>query len=321
MNRPFVEKLRIQNYGCVNDATFSFTPLHALIGPNDSGKSTVLRALQTLAEAPNDFSATSRQLLGRATLKLELSNAAGEWGVSLQSGISPWPPFAPEVVRSALGNADLLRLDPDFLRAPRPLIPEGVRLQFADGRGSGLSALYDALIVRNLPRYMALNAELSRLFPTVQSIQLTNPTDRTKAIGIKLHDDTVVPADLMSEGMLYYLAFAILPYLETSPLLLIEEPENGLHPARIREVMSVLRAISEKTQVILATHSPLVINELQPNEVTVVTRSREGGTKGTLMKDTANFDERAKIYALGELWLSYANGEDEAPLLDGGARP
>src|SRR4051812_24131284 len=48
MDRPYVEELCIQNYGCIRDATFRFTPLHALIGPNDSGKSTVLRALLTL---------------------------------------------------------------------------------------------------------------------------------------------------------------------------------------------------------------------------------------------------------------------------------
>ena len=49
MKRPFVEELRVQNYGPIQDATFKLTPLHALIGPNDSGKSTVLRALRTLA--------------------------------------------------------------------------------------------------------------------------------------------------------------------------------------------------------------------------------------------------------------------------------
>jgi hypothetical protein len=72
--------------------------------------------------------------------------------------------------------------------------------------------------------------------------------------------------------------------------------------------------------VIIATHSPLVVNELRPDEVTVVTRSRETGTKATLIKDTPSFEERSKVYALGELWLSYANGEDEAPLLQGGPR-
>jgi predicted ATPase len=85
--------------------------------------------------------------------------------------------------------------------------------------------------------------------------------------------------------------------------------------------MRILRAISEKTQIILATHSPLVLNEMQPDEVTVLARSPQHGTKATLMKDTANFDERFKAYALGELWLSYANGEDEAPLILGGPRP
>lgn len=48
MERPYVEELRIQSYGCIRDATFRLTPLHALIGPNDSGKSTVLRALRTV---------------------------------------------------------------------------------------------------------------------------------------------------------------------------------------------------------------------------------------------------------------------------------
>ena len=48
LNRPHVEKLRVQNFGRIRDAEIQLTPLHALIGPNDSGKSTVLRALRTL---------------------------------------------------------------------------------------------------------------------------------------------------------------------------------------------------------------------------------------------------------------------------------
>ena len=44
-----IQKLDIENYGCIKKATFALTPLHALIGPNDSGKSTTLRALRTVA--------------------------------------------------------------------------------------------------------------------------------------------------------------------------------------------------------------------------------------------------------------------------------
>jgi predicted ATPase len=106
-----------------------------------------------------------------------------------------------------------------------------------------------------------------------------------------------------------------------SALILIDEPENGLHPARIAEVMNVLREVSKSRQVLLATHSPLVVNELAPDEVSIVKRTAAEGTTTTVIKDTPNFADRAKVYALGELWVSYANGTDEAPLLQGGARP
>jgi len=321
MDRPYVEELRIQSYGCIQDATFRFTPLHALIGPNDSGKSTVLRALLTFAGFASGgvtqaLDAALRANTGEATLRLTASRTSCEFS-SRRGFVGA---LAPSVVAATKGT-QLLRLDPDFLRAARRLIPDGQPLRFADERGTGLPALYDALVVRDLPGYLNLNADLTRLFPDVKSIQLANPSDVTKAMGVKLRGDKFVPAELLSEGLLYYLAFAILPYLDPTPLLLIEEPENGLHPARIAEVMRILRVISEKTQIILATHSPLVVNELRAEEVTVVTRSREQGTKATLMKDTPNFEERSKVYALGELWLSYANGEDEAPLLQGGPRP
>ena len=153
------------------------------------------------------------------------------------------------------------------------------------------------------------------LFPTVKALRLENTTNATKMLGLTLHDGTIVGPAHMSEGMLYWLAFAIIEHLSPIELLLIEEPENGLHPSRIREVMRILRKISEKTQVVLATHSPLVINELQPEEVTIVTRTPERGTICTPIAKTKDFAERAGIYALGELWLSFADGNLEEDLV------
>jgi hypothetical protein len=68
----------------------------------------------------------------------------------------------------------------------------------------------------------------------------------------------------------------------------------------------------------MATHSPLIINELKPEEVTIVTRTPEAGTICTPMTATKNFAERSKIYALGELWLSYADGDLERELVGTG---
>lgn len=135
---------------------------------------------------------------------------------------------------------------------------------------------------------------------------------------IELNDGTIVGSNELSEGLLYYLAFAALPYLKPVSVLLLEEPENGLHPSRIEDVMRVVRAFSKSsgTQVLMATHSPLVINCLEPDEVTVVTRpDLETGTVVTPIRETPDFDKRHSVYALGELWLSFADGTVEAPLL------
>src|SRR5262245_52148267 len=44
----FIQRLTVKNYGCIKDITATLTPLHAFIGPNDGGKSTLLRAVRTL---------------------------------------------------------------------------------------------------------------------------------------------------------------------------------------------------------------------------------------------------------------------------------
>lgn len=347
MDRPFIEKLRIQGYGCIRDATLRLTPLHALIGPNDSGRSTVLRALRTLsllATSERGDSAEERALLDvilqqksdavsfavssrGATWTTEYRNGERRESVDLDgerhaetgvTGLWGRTRFAPgngaEAPFSAVQGSYLVRLDPDAMRAATPLIPDGAPLRFQDDRGTGLAAIYDAIVTRDLSVYMAINDQLRRLFAPVKSLGLKNPTGGTKAIGVQLQDGTFVPAQQMSEGMLYFLAFAALPHLEPTSLLLIEEPENGLHPARIAEVMRILRDVSGTMQVVLATHSPLVINELEGHEVTVLTRTVEEGTRARLLSETFNYEERSKIYANGELWLSYSNGEDERDL-------
>jgi predicted ATPase len=44
MTRPFIRRLSVRGYGCIEREDFVLSPIHAFIGPNDSGKSTVLRA-------------------------------------------------------------------------------------------------------------------------------------------------------------------------------------------------------------------------------------------------------------------------------------
>jgi len=361
MNRRFVDTFYARNYGCIRDLQIELTPLHALIGPNDSGKSTVLAALRTLTLlAARNSPDLQTPEAGALRSKLEARLADGETWIAAKSGGTTWrvrlgagQPWQEELfdgamveghnkaqshvstdtgsmlitgpdakpLAPAVAGSFLLRLDPDALRQQAPLIPDGRPLRLVDARGTGLPGIYDAILARNMAAFLAISKKLSELFPAVESLSLKNPTTSTKALGVKLKDGTFVPAEAMSEGLLYYLAFATLPYLEPVAMVLVEEPENGLHPARIAEVMRVLREVSTTTQVIIATHSPLVVNELQPEEVTVLTRGAELGTRAVRIDKTPGFAERARTYALGELWVSYCNGADEGPLLNGGPRP
>ena len=153
-------------------------------------------------------------------------------------------------------------------------------------------------------------------FPTVKHIGLRNASTTHKELQIELTNGTKIPASMASEGLLYYLAFATLPYLHAgASILLIEEPENGLHPARIRDVVATLREISKTTQILIATHSPILVNELQPHEVFVTTRDTTSGTRVTRLDRTPNFAERSRVYSPGELWIAYADGDTEAALL------
>lgn len=316
VRRPYIERLRVRDFLCIKEVDFPLTPLHALIGPNDSGKSTLLEALRSISGASTDncreITAFCRGSALTSTASALFQHPANVDSEDAES--NPQLQHSSQTMRALIGPVRLLRLDPDGMRQPTNLIPQGHPLEFGS-RGGGLAAVYDALLSGRLPVFLEISKRFTELFPTARAIQLTNPSQTTKALGVELMDGRSVSADRLSEGMLYWLAFAALPYLQPTPLILIEEPENGLHPSRIGDVMHVLREVSKTSQIILATHHPLVINELQADEVTVITRTPERGTIATPLSRTKNFEQRSKVYALGELWLNYADGEFESDLV------
>lgn len=340
-----IRRLEVENYGCIRKASFALSPLHAFIGPNDSGKSTVLRALRTAAQFaagyfegaagnwapfdpmfaptkpgaaitlrfPDDLAYGIRNLDG--AYDLHESVLVGSTEVAGGSGARAWnnrgllqqndiPEAAKDpvaTVRNRITQGTMVRFDPDSLRVPAPLIPESQGIAFADERGAGLASVFDAIMNRDAESFARVQAGVRKLFPSVSKVGLINTSESLKEIAVTLTDGTRVGAKAMSEGLLYYLGFAAVQYVDGSRLFLIEEPENGLHPARISEVMAVLREMSKTSQVVIATHSPLAVNALQAHEVSVLTRDPEQGTQTVLLADTPNYAERSASYLNGEL--------------------
>jgi predicted ATPase len=87
-----------------------------------------------------------------------------------------------------------------------------------------------------------------------------------------------VPSWLVSDGTLRLLALTIPAYLkDLEGTFLIEEPENGIHPRAIETVLQSLSSVY-RSQVLVATHSPVALNLLEPQDVLCFAKDASGAT-------------------------------------------
>jgi predicted ATPase len=113
-----------------------------------------------------------------------------------------------------------------------------------------------------------------------------------------------IPATRLSDGTLRYLCLlVILCHPEPPPLICIEEPELGMHPDIVPTIARLLKEASERTQLMVTTHSDILIDELSDEPESVVVCEKHDGQ--TMMKrlgaDALNV--WLEKYRLGELWL------------------
>ena len=115
----------------------------------------------------------------------------------------------------------------------------------------------------------------------------------------------------VSDGFLRILAIATFLYLPNPPTLLaLEEPENGVHPQLLREIISLIRSIAYRkkpypTQVFLTTHSPYVLDEFLDHLDEVYVLNRKGmDIKPQKLSEIKKIDLAKEIFSnsLGELW-------------------
>ncbi|MBU0607372.1 MAG: AAA family ATPase [Armatimonadetes bacterium] len=113
-----------------------------------------------------------------------------------------------------------------------------------------------------------------------------------------------VPVTRLSDGTVKYLALlCILLHPEPPPLICIEEPELGLHPDIIGVVAELLIEASERTQLVVTTHSDLLVAKLSDRPEAVVVCDKD--ERGTHLRrlDPERLREWLTEYSLGDLWL------------------
>lgn len=116
--------------------------------------------------------------------------------------------------------------------------------------------------------------------------------------------EQTIPATRLSDGTLRYLCLlVILCHPTPPPIICIEEPELGMHPDVIRAIAEMLIEASQRTQLIVTTHSDLLVSALSEVPEAIVVCEHVGDSS-TLRRLNA---EKMKVwlerYSLGELWL------------------
>ena len=117
------------------------------------------------------------------------------------------------------------------------------------------------------------------------------------------NSDQVFSVSQASDGMLRVISLVTLllqPDQDLPDVLILDEPELGLHPYAINIVGGLIRAASTKIQVIVATQSTALVDCFEPEDIVVV--EREGRSSTFRQLNAEDLKEWLEDYSLSELW-------------------
>lgn len=163
-----------------------------------------------------------------------------------------------------------------------------------------------ALVIHDLQQRAAtrkrLTEYLQRFYSSAQQIS-TRINAGTVQMYIDEGFDELIPATRLSDGTLRYLSLlAILLHPSPPPLVCIEEPELGLHPDILPTIGELLIDASQRTQLVVTTHSDALVSALSevPESIVVC----EPGENGSQLRrlDREALSEWLSRYSLGEMW-------------------
>jgi predicted ATPase len=230
--------------------------------------------------------------------------------------------IATKAVHHGLSGVQIYRWVPRFLALPNA--PDSARRSRMEATGFGLALCLDDIMGYDRRLFESLEKRFKSIFPEIEIIRLlpegafTAPTDHLSEVPVLRHTDgkgiyfqlanggPLIPASQVSDGMLLILAYLTILHLPEPPrLLLIEEPENGIHPERLQVVLKILRDLiqsQQHTQVLMTTHSPYVVDMFKPKEVTLCFKEKDGAVKVRRLSESKAVREQVDVFTLGEIW-------------------
>ena len=302
-------------------------PINVLIGANGAGKSNFVEAFVFIDEALDErlerlgnyvkAAGGAEKLLhfGSKTTKEIVLQLFFEGGEFLESTLSPAvgdslylreAQFRNQRPRSNSGPWRVYHLHDTSSSSPMRKTAKVDDNRFLRPDGSNLPAFLYYLRVKHEASYKLVRQTVRRVAPFLDDFHLEPRNlapDDIKLEWRHKNSDQYFDASSLSDGTLRFIVLATLflqPVQLRPSLILVDEPELGLHPYAIGMLASLIRQASVDTQVIVSTQSSRLLDYFEPQDVLVADRV-SGGTQIRHL-DASQLAVWLEDYSLGELW-------------------
>lgn len=177
-------------------------------------------------------------------------------------------------VRQEMLNWRQFQLSPIELSKPSPMLGSN----FLDNEGRYLAAMLKKIDLDDPHALKSISRNVQNILPELKQIHIDEDTARQQyVLMVESSDGREFSANVLSEGTLRIIALCALKYdYRQKGLICFEEPENGIHPFRMKKILDLLKDLSTDfemegeseiplRQVIINTHSPLLVREYKNN--------------------------------------------------------
>ncbi len=211
-----------------------------------------------------------------------------------------------------IGKAGYYHFDPDALRQPSQQSGDMYKL---GSTGLGFPTFLDDILRQDRSAFASLEQQFYERFPNYSKITIDKvPGAGDVAYVVNFHTpyNKRLPAASVSDGVMLSLAYIALRHEPDPPqILLLEEPESRVHHASLKEIVVTLRDLCQNkdVQVIMTTHSPYLLDCVEPEEVRVFAKREDGAVNAVKLSGYPEVDDLKKHFMTGEIWTELDEAE------------
>jgi predicted ATPase len=335
-----IDSIRLQDFKGHRDTTVPLGRFTALVGPNGSGKTSVLEALRLQSQlvdmpisqltVPVWPGAEVRRQGATGPIMLKSKghddDTGPEWNLELAIDVLvtttiklkwnqkedtvnglPLSAGVPEI-KSALRSAVLYKLSAQsiaaaaYTTAPMPRVAPD---------GTNTSEVLVALKLGNDEKFERIEEEMRLVVPNIERVRIRQSmvgggNSKGSKVYFDFHGAPGVPAHHASEGTLIALAIlTILHSPERPGVLLLDDFDQSLHPrAQMELVRLIKRLLAEidDLQIVATTHSPYVLDELDPSEIHAFALRADGTVASKRLSEHPEAERMKGSLTTGQLW-------------------